>query len=117
MPLDLTNTLFEGISKTVLFDLSESDQLFSDALKNAPAQAIEQFRIYILKHEDIPLESGTGFPLVSALLGFNQYKQPDESPLVEVVVILKNSPDSGLRALNSIRHHKLDTTRSVFYRG
>lgn len=117
MPLDLTNTLVVGISTTALFDMSESDQIFRDALKNDPDQAIELFRSYMLKHEDIPLEPGTGFPLVSALLGLNQYKLPGESPLVEVVVMSKNSPDTGLRVLNSIRHHKLDITRSAFTAG
>lgn len=117
MPLDLPNTLVVGISTTALFDMSESDQIFRDALKNDPDQAIELFRSFMLKHEDIPLEPGTGFPLVSALLGLNQYKLPNESPLVEVVVMSKNSPDTGLRVLNSIRHHKLDITRSAFTAG
>lgn len=117
MPLDLTKTLVVGISTTALFDMSESDQIFRDALKHDPDQAIELFRSYMLKHEDIPLEPGTGFPLVSALLGLNQYKLPDESHLVEVVVMSKNSPDTGLRVLNSIRHHKLDITRSAFTAG
>ena len=44
MPLDLPNTLVVGISTTALFDMSESDQIFRDALKNDPDQAIELFR-------------------------------------------------------------------------
>jgi 5'-nucleotidase len=118
MPLDLKNTLVVGISATALFDMSESDQIFREAQENDPDQAIELFRNYMLNNENIPLEPGTGYPLVSALLGLNKHRQQgDDAPLVEVVVMSRNSPDTGLRVLNSIRHHKLNITRSAFTAG
>ena len=118
MPLDLSNTLVVGISATALFDMSESDKMFREAKAEDPDKAIELFRDYMREHEDIPLASGTGYPLVKALLGLNQYMQAgDKSPLVEVVVMSRNSPDTGLRVLKTIRHEKLNITRSAFTAG
>lgn len=118
MAFDLSNTLVVGISATALFDMNESDKIFSEAKSNDPDQAIELFRDYMRKHEDEPLKQGTGYPLVKALLGLNQYmEKEDKSPLVEVVVMSRNSPDTGLRVLNSIRHDKLNITRSAFTAG
>ncbi|NEB06631.1 5'-nucleotidase, partial [Streptomyces sp. SID13726] len=38
-------------------------------------------------------------------------------PLVEVIVMSRNSPETGLRVMRSIRHHDLDITRAVFRQG
>lgn len=118
MPLNLADTLVVGISATALFDMNESDKMFNEAKAKDPDHAMQLFRDYMREHEDTPLTAGTGFPLVKALLGLNQYKdENDNSPLVEVVVMSRNSPDTGLRVLNSIRHHKLNITRSAFTAG
>jgi 5'-nucleotidase len=118
MALDLSNTLVVGISATALFDMSESDKIFRDAFTSDPDHAIEKYRDYMLAHEDEPLQAGTGYPLVKALLDLNRYQQPDDkSPLVEVVVMSRNSPETGLRVLNTIRHDKLSITRSAFTAG
>lgn len=118
MPLDLSNTLVIGISATALFDMSESDRIFRDKYETDPDSAIDEYRQYMLKHEDDPLKPGTGYHLVKALLGLNQYRETGStSPLVEVVVMSRNSPDTGLQVLNSIRSDKLEITRSAFTAG
>lgn len=118
MPLDLSNTLVIGISATALFDMSESDRMFRETYETDPDSAIEKYRAYMLEHDDQPLQPGTGYPLVKALLGLNQYRQPgDQSPLVEVVVMSRNSPDTGIRVLNTIRHDGLKISRSAFTAG
>ncbi|WP_349618185.1 5'-nucleotidase [Azotobacter salinestris] len=118
MALDLSDTLVIGISATALFDMRDSDSLFRELREQDPDQAIEKYREYMLAHEDEPLAPGTGYPLVKALLGLNQHKAPGErSPLVEVVVMSRNSPDTGLRVLKTIRHDKLNITRSAFTAG
>ena len=118
MPFDLSNTLVIGISATALYDMSESDRIFSETKQSDPDKAIERFRSYMLKHEDDPLEPGTGHPLVKALLDLNRFQEVENSqPLVEVVVMSRNSPDSGLRVLNSIRSEQLNITRSAFTAG
>lgn len=118
MPLDLKETLVIGISATALFDLSESDKLFQDEFKNNPDKAIQLYRDYMLKHEDILLDEGIGFPLVQALLSLNKYQHKDDKqPLVEVVIMSRNSPDTGIRVLNTIRKLGLNITRSAFTAG
>jgi len=114
---NLEKTLVIGISATALFDLSESDALFKKNLETDPDHAIEVYREYMRHHEDIPLKEGIGFPLVKALLGLNRYQQKDDAPLVEVVIMSRNSPDTGIRVLHTIRSMKLDITRSAFTAG
>lgn len=68
-----------------------------------------------------PLATGTGYPLIKALLNLNRYQTTDEngiiSPLVKVVIMSKNSPDTGIQVLNALRTHGLPITRSAFTSG
>jgi len=117
MPLDLKDTLVVGISATALFDLTEADKLFKEEYKKNPDSAIEKYRKYMLQNEEKPLKEGIGFPLVKALFGLNKYQKEGEAPLVEVVVMSRNSPETGIRVLNSIRNIGLNITRSAFTAG
>ncbi len=117
MPLDLSEALVVGISATALFDLKEADDIFTEKFKDDPDTAIEEYRAYMLKHEDELLEPGTGFPLVKALLELNKYQEHKDKPLVEVVVMSRNSPETGIRVLNTIRSRKINITRSAFTAG
>ncbi len=117
MAIDLSDTLVVGISATALFDLSESDKLFRETSKSNPDTAMEIYRNYMMETEDQPLEHGTGYPLVKALQNLNRYQKDNEQPLIEVVVMSRNSPDTGIRVLNSIRHHGLSISRSAFTAG
>ncbi len=71
-------------------------------------EGIEGFRKYQLENENELLEPGTAFHLVQSLLQLN--KQANK-PIVEVVVMSRNSPETGVRVLNSIKQHKLEITR------
>ena len=117
MSLDLKDTLVIGITATALFDLEEADRLFRVEFEKNRDKAIDVYRKYMLEREDQPLEPGTGLPLVRSLLKLKNLSPDDDSPLVEVVVMSRNSPETGLRVLNTIRHLKLDITRSVFTGG
>lgn len=117
MAVSLKETLVIGISATALFDLSEADKLFQETFEKDPDNAISTYRDYMLKNEEKPLEEGIGFPLVKALLSLNQYQKEKEAPLVEVVVMSRNSPDTGIRVLNTIRTLDLKITRSAFTAG
>ena len=117
MAFNLENTLVIGISATALFDLSKADELFKKEYKNHPDNAIEIYREYMLKNEDKPLAKGIGYPLVKALLDLNRYQKKDEAPLVEVVIMSRNSPDSGVQVLNTIQSLKLNISRSAFTAG
>ena len=117
MALNLKNTLVIGISATALFDLSESDRRFEDEYKKDPDHAIDNYRAFMLENEENPLDEGIGFPLVKALLNLNRYQEKNEAPLVEVVVMSKNSPETGVRVLNAIKSFGLNITRSAFTAG
>lgn len=117
MAFNLENTLVIGISATALFNLSQADKLFKKEFKTHPDNAIDNYRNYMLKNENIPLSEGIGFPLIKALLDLNRYQKPKESPLVEVVIMSRNSPDTGVQVLNTIKELKLNITRSAFTAG
>jgi 5'-nucleotidase len=108
MPVDLKDKLVIGISSRALFDLEKENDIFT-------SRGIVAYQKYQIDHEDLPLEKGTAFHLIESLLKLNS---PDEEKnLIEVVVMSKNSPDIGLRILNSISHYRLPITRSAFTSG
>lgn len=100
-------TLVVGISSRALFDLENENKLFKE-------KGIEEYRKYQKAREDEILNKGTAFHLVEALLGLNKLS---EERLVEVIVMSRNSPETGVRVLNSIEHFGLDITRSAFTGG
>lgn len=95
------NTLVIGVSSRALFDLEKENEVFQN-------KGIDAYRKYQLENEDVPLKPGTAFPLIRNLLLLNSLV---EKPLVEVVVMSKNSPETGIRMLNSIRKMDLNITR------
>ena len=117
MPVDLSETLVVGISATALFDLAEANQLFREKVDSNSESAVEAYRQYMLEREDEYLNPGTGYPLVCALLNLNEYTPEGESPIVEVVVMSRNSPETGLRVLKTIRNDDLKISRSAFTAG
>ncbi len=107
MPLSLSETLVIGISSRALFDLEEENSLFM-------SQGVVEYRKLQKEREHVLLKPGTGFHVVKALLNLNSLSN---ERLVEVIVMSKNSPETGVRVLNSIQHYGLDITRSAFTGG
>lgn len=108
MAYSLSDKLVIGISSRALFDLEHENKIHE-------SDGTEAYSAYQRSHEDEPLKPGTAFPLIKALLALNQ--RITGRRLVEVVVISRNSPDTGLRAFNAIEAHKLDITRAAFTGG
>ncbi|PSW31737.1 5'-nucleotidase [Photobacterium phosphoreum] len=117
MATTFENTLVIGISATALFDLSDADKLFREEVAKDPQNGVEIYKQHMLENEEKPLDEGVGFPLVKALLSLNSYQGKEQKTLVEVVVMSRNSPETGMRVLNAIRTHKLNITRSAFTAG
>ena len=124
MAVDFSNTLIVAISATALFDLAESENYLLQLLEQRPESAIKEFRDYMAARENEPLDIGAGYPLIKALLNLNHYCEDDtvqlpdiEAPLVEVVIVSKSSPDTGIQVLNAIREHGLNISRSAFISG
>jgi len=108
MPNSLNDKLVIAISSRALFNLDDSHQVYeSDGL-----QAYSQYQV---EREDQPLEPGEAFPLVNKLLRLNQHLT--EQTRVEVVLLSRNSADTGLRVFNSIQHYELDISRAAFCGG
>ncbi|MCK5831275.1 MAG: 5'-nucleotidase [Methylococcales bacterium] len=117
MSSHLSETLVIGISATALFDLKEADKVFREKYSLDKDTAIAKYRKYMLEREGETLEDGTGMPLVKALLELNKYQPKDEAPLVEVVVMSRNSPETGIRVLQNIRKNNLKISRHAFTGG
>jgi len=96
-----------GISSSALFDASEADAVYRD-------EGVEAYSAYQLSHERQALSAGVAYPFVKKLLKINQEAG---CHLVEVIVLSRNSPDSGLRIFNSIEAHGLDIVRAAFTNG
>lgn len=60
---------------------------------------------------------GVAFPFIKRLLSLNDLSQSIEDPLVEVIVLSRNDPDTGLRVMNSIEKHGLPISRAIFMQG
>ncbi len=100
--------LVVAVSSRTLFDLSESHRIFLQ-------QGVEAYRKYQLAHENEPLAKGTAFGLVKKLLNI---RHPESGQaLVEVVLVSRNSGDTGLRVFNSIEHYGLPIERAAFTNG
>ena len=118
MPVSFKDTLVVGISSTALFDLRKSDEIFQKARKKLGNDvAIRKYRKHMFNTENDALNAGTGMPVVKALLELNEHGNDNDSPLVQVVVMSKNSPETGVRILKNIRDFDLNIPRTVFTGG
>ncbi len=104
-----SNKLVVAISSRALFDLEESHALF----EREGLQVYQQFQ---RDREDEPLEPGIAFPLVKKLLALNQHGNPN-LPKIEVILLSRNSSDTGLRIFNSIERYGLEIVRAAFTNG
>jgi len=97
-----------AISSRALFDLEESHHIFVK-------EGVEAYCRYQIERESEVLQPGSAFPLVQKLLRLNDLGDPKER--VEVVLLSRNSADTGLRVFNSIQEHNLPITRAAFTNG
>lgn len=107
MAVDFSEILVVGVSSRALFNLEKENKIFNK-------EGISGFRKYQLEHEEEPLEPGTAFHLVQSLLHLNKNAK---KRIVEVVVMSRNSPETGVRIMNSVGKYNLDITRMAFSGG
>jgi 5'-nucleotidase len=106
MPYSVEGKLVVAISSRALFDFEEENRVFETDGEGAYI-ALQYARL------DVPARHGVAFPLVKKLLAFNTPGQQR----VEVVVLSKNDPVSGLRVFRSAKQAGLNIERGVFTRG
>lgn len=96
---------------------SRSLFLLEDGHKIYESEGQEAFNEYMRAKEDIPLRPGAAFPLVKKLLAINKIDNPTNQKRVSVVLLSRNSPDAGMRVMNSVEHYGLDLEQAVFSQG
>jgi 5'-nucleotidase len=106
MSATLEGQLVVAISSRALFDFEEENRLFEGADDHA-------YMRLQLERLDEPARPGVAFSLVRKLLAFNT----PEAARVEVVILSRNDPVSGMRVFRSARHYGLPIERGVFTRG
>jgi 5'-nucleotidase len=96
-----------AISSRALFNLADSHRVYED-------EGLTAYQKYQIDREEQPLEPGDAFSLVKKLLHLNVLLDKSR---VEVILLSRNSADTGLRVFNSIQHYDLDITRAAFCGG
>lgn len=107
MPATLAGQLVVAISSRALFDFEEENRLFE-------AKDDRAYMQLQLQRVGEPAKPGVAFSLVNKLLAFNA-ASPQAS--VEVVILSRNDPVSGMRVFRSAQHYGLPIQRGVFTRG
>lgn len=108
MPFPIDEKLVVAVASSALFDLTESHAVFTE-------QGEDAYREHQREKEDEVLPVGVAFPFIKRLLALN--RPADNYAPVEVVLLSKNDPDTGLRVMNSIEKHGLPISRAAFVRG
>ncbi|MBX3655642.1 MAG: 5'-nucleotidase [Ramlibacter sp.] len=106
MATSLEGKLVVAISSRALFDFEEENQVFEQGDDRAYMQLQ-------LERLDLPAKPGVAFSLVRKLLAFND----SASQRVEVVILSRNDPVSGMRVFRSAQHYNLPIERGSFTRG
>lgn len=96
-----------AVSSRALFHMEDGNAIWEK-------QGQAAFNAYMREKENDPLRPGTAFPLVRKLLALN--KDPNR-PLVNVVILSRNSPDAGVRILKSVEHYGLKMAQAMFSQG
>ena len=126
MDTESPDRLVVAITARALFDLEDSHALFE-------RDGVRAYADFQRSREDDVLAPGIAFPLVRKLLALNEgasIDSPRASPSqpsmasgpigllpIEVILLSRNSSDTGLRIFNSIEHYKLGIVRAVFTAG
>jgi 5'-nucleotidase len=105
MAATLQGQLVVAISSRALFDFEEENRLFE-------AQDDRAYMQLQLQRLDQPARPGVAFSLVNKLLAFNA-----DAARVQVVILSRNDPVSGMRVFRSAQHYGLPIERGVFTRG
>lgn len=108
MSYPIQDKLVIAVSSSALFDLSDSHHVFVQA-------GMEEYRRHQEEHLDVPFPHGVAFSFIRRFLHINEAFKKEQP--VEVVLLSRNSPETGLRIFRSIEHYGLDITRAAFMGG
>ena len=97
--------LIIGISSRALFNLDESHEIYEK-------EGLDSYREYQIANEDKTLDPGEAFSLVKKILSINSFYKDRER--IEVILLSRNTSDTGLRIRNSIESHGLNIRGLLF---
>ena len=106
MPTNLNGQLVVAISSRALFDFEQENEVFEQGDDRG-------YMDLQLSKLDEPAKPGVAFSLVEKLLAFNS----GDIKRVEVVILSRNDPVSGMRVFRSAQHYGLNVQRGTFTRG
>ncbi len=113
MAATLDGKLVVAISSRALFDFEEENEVFEHGkLEPGPHKDRAYMNLQLDRLEQ-PAPAGVAFSLVKKLLAFND----DTAQRVEVVILSRNDPVSGMRVFRSAKHYGLKIERGSFTRG
>ena len=125
---NLDGQLVVAISSRALFDFEEENRVFEEGMAQPQKEGGQRDAAYMqlqLERLDVPAKPGVAFSLVKKLLAFNDAPEsPGQAPAngkpaqrVEVVILSRNDPVSGMRVFRSAQHYGLKIQRGTFNRG
>ena len=134
MSANLDGQLVVAISSRALFDLEEENRVFETGSAPTASQelppdlppGVKKDAAYMqlqLERLDVPAKPGVAFSLVKKLLAFNDAPESAGETVtapkqrVEVVILSRNDPVSGMRVFRSAQHYGLNIQRGTFNRG
>ena len=114
MSASLDGKLVVAISSRALFDFEQENEVFEKTDDRA-------YMAMQLERLEIPAQPGVAFSLIKKLLAFNDVVVDSSTALanqpVEVVILSRNDPVSGMRVFRSAQHYGLPIERGSFTRG
>ena len=108
MAFPIEKKLVVGVSSNALFNLEKEDEIFE-------TYGLEAYRQYQEENRNLILEKGDAYPFIKRFLNIN--KSYPNLQRVEVVLLSRNSPETGLRVFDAIKHYDLDISRAIFSGG
>ena len=125
---NLDGQLVVAISSRALFDFEEENRVFEEGMAQPQKEGGQRDAAYMqlqLERLDVPAKPGVAFSLVKKLLAFNDAPEsPGQAQVtgkppqrVEVVILSRNDPVSGMRVFRSAQHYGLKIQRGTFNRG
>jgi 5'-nucleotidase len=125
---NLDGQLVVAISSRALFDFEEENRVFEEGMAQPLLDGAKRDAAYMqlqLERLDVPAKPGVAFSLVKKLLAFNDAPEsPGQATAngkpaqrVEVVILSRNDPVSGMRVFRSAQHYGLSIQRGTFNRG
>ncbi|NXX80209.1 5NT1A nucleotidase, partial [Urocolius indicus] len=107
---DPKEALVIAVTARALFDLEEEHKLYLEKGK-------EEYARHQQANQDKPLPPGTAFIFVQAVQYVNMMilkSNPADKELFDIVVLSNNSPESGVRIINSAKYYGLEISKFYF---